>query len=113
MMDYSEISGNRPWRFLAGFRIFFINKENFEKKKYTNKKFGNLCGQGIPIRKADRSDQRCICLKNMQRWWDKLALKRSLYLVIFVVKLHNLANFINQIVAGHKKTSSQTFFYHF
>ena len=44
-----------------------------------------------------------ICLKNMQRWCDKLALKRSLNLMILLVKLHNLANFINQIVAGHKK----------
>ena len=33
--------------------------------------------------------------------------------MIFLVKLHNLANFINQIVAGHKKSSSQTIFYHF
>ena len=32
--------------------------------------------------------------------------------MIFLVKLHNLANFINQIVAGHKKSSSQTVFYH-
>ena len=47
-----------------------------------------------------------ICLKNMQQWCDKLALKRSLDLVIFLVKLNNLANFINQIVAGHKKSSS-------
>ena len=30
--------------------------------------------------------------------------------MIFLVKLHNLANFINQIVAGHKKSSSQTVF---
>ena len=32
--------------------------------------------------------------------------------MIFLVKLHNVANFINQIVAGHKNSSSQTVFYH-
>ena len=34
MMHYPETSGNRPRRFLAGFRIFLLIKKNFEKKSY-------------------------------------------------------------------------------
>ena len=40
MMDYPETSGNRPRRFLAGFRIFLLI--DFFLKNHTNKKFGNL-----------------------------------------------------------------------
>ena len=39
--------------------------------------------------------------------------RKTTTLTVLPVKLHNLANFINQIVAEHKKLSSQTVFYHF
>ena len=43
MMDFPEISGNRPQRFLAGFRIFLLIKKNLEKKLYILIKNSKTC----------------------------------------------------------------------